>query len=72
MKKLRTEMGVSQALLAQTCGCDVSSISKLERGQTQPSLYFMLLLSKGLDVEPEDLLSETLKNHPEVNLLSRK
>ena len=64
-------MGISQAALAETCGCDVSSISKLERGLTQPSLHFMLLLAKGLDVAAEDLLSETLNNEPEIKLASR-
>jgi len=65
-------MKLSQAALADICGCDVSSISKLERGQTQPSLHFMLLLAKGLDVAPEDLLEETLKNDPEIPLHIRK
>lgn len=66
LKELRAEQQLSQVALAAACRCDVSSISKLERGLTQPSLHFMLLLAQGLDVEAEELLKRTLDNHPEV------
>jgi transcriptional regulator with XRE-family HTH domain len=66
LKELRAEQELSQVALAEACRCDVSSISKLERGLTQPTLHFMLLLAKGLDVEAEELLRRTLANNPEV------
>lgn len=66
LKELRAEQQLSQVALAEACRCDVSSISKLERGLTQPSLHFMLLLAQGLDVEAEELLRRTLANQPEI------
>lgn len=66
LKGLRTEQNLSQVALAAACRCDVSSISKLERGLTQPSLHFMLLLAQGLDIEAEELLKRTLANQPEI------
>ncbi|MGB0743661.1 MAG: helix-turn-helix domain-containing protein [Opitutales bacterium] len=66
LKEVRLEQGLSQVALAEACRCDVSSISKLERGLTQPSLHFMLLLAQGLDVEAEELLKRTLANEPEI------
>jgi transcriptional regulator with XRE-family HTH domain len=66
LKTIRKQQNLSQAALAEVCRCDVSSISKLERGLTQPSLHFMLVLAKGLDVEPGELLQLTLANEPEV------
>jgi len=68
LKSMRMRNAVSQASLAIKCGCDVSSISKLERGLTQPSLHFLLLLAKGLNVPAEDLLKETLKHHPDIRI----
>jgi len=66
LKELRLEQGLSQVALAEACRCDVSSISKLERGLTQPSLHFMLSIAHGLEVEAEELLKRTLANNPEV------
>ncbi|WP_425481245.1 helix-turn-helix domain-containing protein [Coraliomargarita akajimensis] len=66
LKTLREEQGLTQVALAEACRCDVSSISKLERGLTQPSLHFMLVLAKGLEVEPLLLLKQTLAQHPEI------
>ena len=68
LKKLRQEIGLSQNALAERCGCNVMSISKLERGLTQPSLYFFLQLAQGLEVDPEDLLHATMSNEPEVSI----
>jgi transcriptional regulator with XRE-family HTH domain len=66
LKTIRKQQDLSQVALAEACRCDVSSISKLERGLTQPSLHFMLVLAKGLDVEPSELLQLTLANEPEI------
>ena len=66
LKTIRKQQNLSQVALAEVCRCDVSSISKLERGLTQPSLHFMLVLAKGLDVEPRELLQLTLANEPDV------
>lgn len=66
LKTIRKQQDLSQVALAEACRCDVSSISKLERGLTQPSLHFMLVLAKGLGVEPAELLQRTLASAPEI------
>lgn len=68
LREARVSAGLSQAGLALRCGCNVMSISKLERGLTQPSLQFMILLSKGLEVEVVELLEDTLVHNPEVEM----
>jgi transcriptional regulator with XRE-family HTH domain len=68
LKQIRSESGLSQAELARKCGCNVMSISKLERGLTQPSLSFMLLLAKGMEADPRQLFDATLEREPEIVL----
>jgi len=67
LREIRQEQGLSQAALAKVCRCDVSSISKLERGLTQPSLHFMLILAEGLGVNAQELLKRTLDNGPALS-----
>lgn len=66
LRQTRLEKELSQVALAEACSCDVSSISKLERGLTQPSLHFLLILAKGLDVAPEELVRRTVAHRPEL------
>lgn len=68
LREARLTAGLSQVDLAMRCGCNVMSISKLERGLTQPSLHFMILLSQGLNVEVVELLEDTLAHNPEVQM----
>lgn len=66
LRQTRLEKELSQVALAEACTCDVSSISKLERGLTQPSLHFLLTLAKGLGVAPEELVRRTMAHGPDV------
>ena len=68
LKAARTSAGLSQVDFATRCGCNVMSISKLERGLTQPSLHFMILLSKGLGIDAIQLLEATQAYNPTVHL----
>ena len=58
--ELRIRKGVSQAALADKLGYSVSYISKLERGQMNPTLRTLFDLADSLGIEP-DLLVKTMK-----------
>jgi transcriptional regulator with XRE-family HTH domain len=57
---LRIKKGVSQAALAGKLGYSSSYVSKLERGQMNPTLRTLLDLADSLEVEP-DVLVRTIK-----------
>jgi transcriptional regulator with XRE-family HTH domain len=58
--KLRIRKGVSQAALAEKLGYSISYISKLERGQMNPTLRTLFDLADSLGIEP-DVLVKTMK-----------
>lgn len=60
MKSLRTQKGYSQEQLAHSCGLDRTFISLLERGQRQPSLTSILLISESLDIAADELVRQTV------------
>jgi transcriptional regulator with XRE-family HTH domain len=57
---LRIREGVSQAALADRLGYSISYVSKLERGQMNPTLRTLFDLADALGVEP-DALVRTMK-----------
>jgi transcriptional regulator with XRE-family HTH domain len=58
--ELRIRRGVSQAALADKLGYSVSYISKLERGQMNPTLRTLFDLADSFGIEP-DVLVKTMK-----------
>jgi transcriptional regulator with XRE-family HTH domain len=58
--QLRIRKGVSQAALADKLGYSTSYISKLERGQMNPTLRTFFDLADSLAIEP-DALVKTIK-----------
>lgn len=58
--ELRIRKGVSQAALADKLGYSISYISKLERGQMNPTLRTLFDLADSLGIEP-DALVKTMK-----------
>jgi transcriptional regulator with XRE-family HTH domain len=58
--ELRIRTGVSQAALADKLGYSVSYISKLERGQMNPTLRTLFDLADSFGIEP-DVLVKTMK-----------
>jgi transcriptional regulator with XRE-family HTH domain len=58
--ELRIGRGVSQAALADKLGYSISYISKLERGQMNPTLRTLFDLADALEIEP-DVLVKTMK-----------
>jgi transcriptional regulator with XRE-family HTH domain len=57
---LRIKKGISQAALADELGYSTSYISKLERGQMNPTLRTLFDLADSLQTEP-DALVKTMK-----------
>lgn len=55
LAKLRKAKGLSAADLARVCEMERSSIARLETGRINPSLFVLNKLSKGLDIEIDDL-----------------
>jgi len=56
LRNLRLSKKLSQEELAFRCGSVLSQIGRFERGERSPTLSTILLLSKGLGVEPKKLL----------------
>lgn len=56
LRSLRLAKKLSQEDLADKCGTTLSQIGRFERGERSPTLSTLLLLAKGLSVEPKKLL----------------
>ena len=70
IKLLRERKGMSQAELAKAAGYDSrSSISKIEKGDSDPSQKMLGRIAAALEVRPSDLLSEgnaqDIQEHPQ-------
>lgn len=57
LKKLRTQQGISQEKLAHKTGLHPTYISHLETGKKQPTLSTIIGLSKSLNINIAELLS---------------
>ena len=53
---LREKNGMSQTELANECDKDRQSINRLEKGNVNPSAYYLLQISQALKVPLKDLL----------------
>jgi transcriptional regulator with XRE-family HTH domain len=56
LKRIRTEKGISQGLIARMLKIDKSFISNIENGKTNPTLSTITKLAKSLSVSPSELL----------------
>ena len=56
LRKLRVSKGLAQEELAHICEIPLSQIGRFERGVRSPTLSSILVLAKGLGVEPKVLL----------------
>lgn len=56
LKSIRKRKKLSQLTLAVKCGTDNSQISQWERGIWDVQLSTIIILAKGLEVEPKELL----------------
>ena len=55
--KIREEKKLNQSQLAIECDKDRQSINRLEKGNVNPSAYYLLQISKALDVPLKELLN---------------
>lgn len=55
---LREERGMTMTDLGKKIGKGYRSIARLEKGNTNPSLVYLIEVSKGLDVNISTLVSE--------------
>ncbi|HHQ6624495.1 TPA: helix-turn-helix domain-containing protein [Serratia fonticola] len=60
LRQQRLSLGLSQEQLALNCDLDRTFISLLERGQRQPSLTTIIVLSKSLSIAPSKLIQLTM------------
>jgi transcriptional regulator with XRE-family HTH domain len=58
VRERRNELGLSQEELAERCGFDRKSISRVETGAFSPSLDRVWRLADGLDLPISDLFAE--------------
>lgn len=56
LRTLRQSRKLSQEELAYGCGLPPSQVGRFERGERSPTLSTMLVLARGLGVEPKKLL----------------
>ena len=58
IRNIRIEKGLSQVDLANSIGKDQQSIQRLEKGNVNPTFYYLKEISQGLDVEITELLNK--------------
>jgi len=57
VEKFRKSLGLSYRQLAQKCDVDHSNISKIEKGEVDLRISTIQELSKGLEVDPQELFN---------------
>ena len=62
LRKVREDSGISQEHLASECGLDRTYISLIERGQRNPTLKTVFVLSEALEVAPSTLIRKLERN----------
>lgn len=62
LRKLRLDRGLTCEALEEKTGIDFRQISRLERGERSPTISTMLILAKGLNLKPLDLLDFEFDN----------
>jgi putative transcriptional regulator len=58
IREKRIEQGISQAELSRRIYKDKQSLERVENGKTNPSIYYLNEITKGLNISLEELLSE--------------
>lgn len=58
IRAIRLNKGLTQAELADRCGCNRNYISMLERGERNPSYKSLVMIAKGLGVKLQKIVTE--------------
>lgn len=56
IKSIRLKKGLTGAELARRCFMDKQNISRLEKGQFNPSIYYLKKVCEGLEIDIEELI----------------
>lgn len=62
VKTKREELGLSQSQLAAKIGNNYQNISRLERGEVSPTLYWCSLLAEALKINLGVLINQFIDN----------
>ncbi len=57
IKNIRESKGISQQKLAADCNFEKSNMSRIESGNTNPTIYTLYIISVALGVDIKDLFS---------------
>ena len=68
IKKYRTEMKITQAVLAELSGVEPSNISHIERGATKVSLPTLVKIANTLKVSLDDLVYDSLDKNQHISV----
>lgn len=60
IRTIRKEKKLSQEELANLCDIELSQINRIELGKINTSISHLLLISKTLEVPPEDLIKNVI------------
>jgi transcriptional regulator with XRE-family HTH domain len=63
VRHLRERRDLTQAALAQKCGCHPTTVSQIEKARMLPSLELFARLVRALKVSPSRLLEELITAH---------
>lgn len=63
---LRSERGLTQERLAELAGVHINSVSLLERGLREPSLYLVFQLAAGLGMAPDAFVRAVMNRRPRM------
>lgn len=58
IREIRLKNNLTQAELANKCGCNRNYISMLERGERNPSYKSLVMVAKGLGVKVSTLMTD--------------
>jgi transcriptional regulator with XRE-family HTH domain len=61
IRKVRNEKGISQEELANEADIPLSQIGRIERGETNPTISSLFVISQALDIELKNLVDFKIK-----------
>lgn len=56
IKSIREDLGIEAQQLASRCDIEKSTLSRLEAGNTNPTIYTLSKIAKALEIELQDLV----------------
>jgi transcriptional regulator with XRE-family HTH domain len=71
LRRLRDKRGLTLAVLAETTGISISTLSRLESGQRRPSLELLLPLADAYQVPMDELVGAPEVGDPRVRMTPR-